>query len=146
MKSKNPLSEIPYRTLEMIEEANGEEVLLLALFKGLDSVKSNSLDVALWQMVIAVKNKLYVKDEDHDIIFVYDTTTLKNSNDNQGYIFLFKDKVYCSSNQLLEEIKKILVLFKRDFKEVSIDKFRVELYEEMIMMGAIETCFGVNEN
>lgn len=128
------LSVFSLSMLEMIQEANQESNVVLALFQLLKSF--DSLNLAM-----IVDKKLFIrKNEQQDQeILIYEMLDMELLNPSVHYILFLEEDGSSQSQKLKEEVISLLVHHGIDFKELSEEEFPKELFEQKKIVTIFET-------
>ncbi|MGG5342737.1 hypothetical protein IGI58_001308 [Enterococcus sp. AZ020] len=139
---KKPVAIIPYKTLEMIQTANGEEVLFYAIFKCLDEMKQKAVEKNTWQIFLLLEDRLYKKDPYSNNILVFDKEHRLLDTSKTYVMFLKKDLASIAVDKYVEEIQNILTFFGQSYREVKREKIPVTTLEGMRIVRMLETDLG----
>lgn len=121
-KLEDKLTSIPFASFEMIEQANGEPVVIHEIFKLLHCKYQNrqdniqEYDAAL---IIVVNNQLFIKQKVNDQVDVF-SNKLFNHLDGDGHFLLFIESETSKERILLlkEQVKNLLRVMDRKWVEI----------------------------
>lgn len=138
IETSNFVAEIPYKTLEMIQQANGEKIIFFALFKLLDKIKIE-LKKSNYRVVFLIKGEIYYKDVGGNI-FVYKSEQVESLDASKHYIFVVKK---CNANRklkIIDRIKRKLKEYNCEFDEIAVRNSEIDLFgEPFIIEGVLVT-------
>lgn len=142
IETSNFVAEIPYKTLEMIQQANGEEIIFLALFELLDKIKTE-LKKSNYRVVFLIKGEIYYKDIVAGNILVYDSEQVEDLDASKHYIFVLKKYNENRDLKILARIKRKLKKYNCEFNEVAVKNSEIDLFgEPFIVEGVLVTNLG----
>lgn len=108
--STNPLSEVPFKTLHWIQEANGTKLVFLELFNCLKKIETRDCcikDINL-RLVVIIEEIAYVKKVAEDILYIVNIKSLELEHKKHHYIALIKNKNVQLEDHFLEAILSLL--------------------------------------
>ncbi|TFJ44230.1 hypothetical protein CKN80_07845 [Carnobacterium divergens] len=128
------LSVFSLSILEIIQEANQESNVVLALFQLLKLF--DSLNLAM----IVDKNLFIRKNEQQDQeILIYEILDMELLNPLVHYILFFEEEEDSQSYKLKEEVMSLLLHHGIDFKKLSEEEFPKELFDQKKIVSIFET-------
>lgn len=139
---KEPVAIIPYKILEMIQTANGEEVAFYAIFKCIDEMKQKAVEKNTWQIFLLLEDHLYKKDPYSNNILVFDKKHRLLDASKAYVIFLKKDLAFIAVDKYVEAIQNILTFFGQSYREVKREKIPMNTLEGMMIVRILETDLG----
>lgn len=139
---------IPFKTLEMLQQANEESVLLLEIFKKLkkyeqkDQNKQTNLEYDL-RLIVIIDNRLYIKKNGEDSIAVFSNNLFSNLNSKKQYLlFIEVEHERVVSKKLKAEVLNLLKSMKRKIKYLSAKSIDLKS-DKIILHEIIQAKLGV---
>ncbi|MBO0473851.1 hypothetical protein IGL98_000191 [Enterococcus sp. DIV0840] len=138
----NFVAEIPYKTLEMIQQANGEEIIFFAIFKLLDKIKSE-LKKNNYRVVFLIKGEAYYKDIAEGNVFVYKNEQDEDLDASKHYILVLKKDNENRNSKILARIKRKLKQYNCEFDEIVVSNSQIDFFgEPFTVEGVLATNLG----
>lgn len=139
---------IPFKTLEMLQQANEESVLLLEIFKKLkkyeqkDQNKQTNLEYDL-RLIVIIDNRLYIKKNGENSIAVFSNNLFSNLNSKKQYLLFIEVEYECAvSKKLKAEVLNLLKSMKRRINYLSVKSIDLKT-DKIILHEIIQAKLGV---
>jgi hypothetical protein len=132
IETSNFVAKIPYKTLEMIQQANGEEIIFLTIFKLLDKIKSE-LRKNNYRVVFLIEGEIYYKDIAEGNILVYNIGQVEDLDASNHYIFVLKKNENGNLN-ISARIKRKLKQYNCGFDEITVRNSTIDLFGEAFII------------
>lgn len=142
IETSNFVTKIPYKTLEMIQQANREEIIFFAMFKLLDTIKSD-LKKDNYRVIFLIEGEIYYKDIMEDTILVYNSEQVEDLDESNHYIFVLKKYSENSNLKISARIKRKLIQYNCRVDELAVRDSKIELFgKAFIIEGVLVTNLG----
>ncbi|WP_207695987.1 hypothetical protein DOK67_0001153 [Enterococcus sp. DIV0212c] len=121
------LPAVPFKTLDMIQEANKEKLVFLELFNFLEEVKMPSSYIGEMdlRLIVVIKGMAYIKKTTEDSLHIIRIRSNKQLKKNAHYIILLRNVEEEQEDDLAE---KILLLLNRKTINYEIQDSKNSLY------------------
>ncbi|MBO0441063.1 hypothetical protein [Candidatus Enterococcus ikei] len=136
IETSNFVAEIPYKTLEMIQQANGEKIIFFALFKLLDKIKSE-LKKNSYRVVFLIKGEVYYKNIVASNILVYKSEHVEDLDASKHYILVLKKYDEDKNLKILASIKRKLKKYNCGFDEIDVRDLGIDLFGELFIIETV---------
>ncbi|MEI5994178.1 hypothetical protein A5880_001736 [Enterococcus sp. 4G2_DIV0659] len=94
-------------------------------------------------MIFIIKEKVYYKTIEESNIRIYESGKFEGLDASCHYIFVMKKYSNMRDVKILAEIKRRLKQHNREFKEISVKNFQIDLFGNLfIIESALKTYLG----
>lgn len=136
IETSNFVAKIPYKTLEMIQQANREENIFFAMFKLLDTIKSD-LKKDNYRVVFLIDGEIYYKDITENAILVYNSEQAEDVDESNHYIFVLKKYSENRNLKISAKIKRKLMQYNCRVDELAVGDSKIELFGKAFIIEVV---------
>ncbi|WP_348921505.1 hypothetical protein [Enterococcus rotai] len=136
IETSNVVAKIPYKTLEMIQQANREEIIFFAMFKLLDKIKSE-LKKDDYRVVFLIDGEIYYKDITEDTILIYNSEQVEALDESNHYIFVLKKYSENRNLKISARIKRKLLQYNCKVDELAGRDSKIELFGKAFIIEVV---------
>lgn len=136
IETSNFVTEIPYKTLEMIQQANGEQIVFFEVFKLLDKIKSE-LKKNNYRVIFLIEGEIFYKDVVEGNVLVYNNEQVEDFDASKHYIFILKNYIENRNLKILARIKRKLKKHNCGFDEITVRNSKIDLFGERFIIDAV---------